>query len=111
MSLQSLLVHRMDVTKPIVTTGSTAGVNRKNPWPTVKSEVPCRIQPIGAGRQLQYGQFRINATHIVYYERGTDLTADQRLLIDGKYYRIELLEKATEEGHPNEAMVSEDNVQ
>ena len=93
-----LLPDRATIQRPVST--SDGGGGSTQTWPVLASDVPCRLSPVGGGEDNDRadGGDRISdeATVVVTFAAGTDVTNSDRLLIAGRLYDVLLVRRRGE---------------
>jgi hypothetical protein len=72
------------------------GGGQTTTWPVVATDVPCRLAPLGGGelaRESSAVGDRITdqATAVVTFKAGTDVTVADRIVIAGKVFDVTLV--------------------
>lgn len=78
MGLNNLMIHLVDIERPVVSKDAIGGIMRS--WLVHKSDQPCRIQPLRGYKRDQYMVNRIHVTHRIYFDDSPDINNGDRLV-------------------------------
>lgn len=78
MSIQSLLVHEVDIEEPTVSKDLEGGVSRDT-WSPVISSEPCRIQPLSASTVTEHRRMGHQISHRIYFGRDVSMSPRKRV--------------------------------
>jgi head-tail adaptor len=72
------------------------GGGQTTTWPDIATDVPCRLGPLGGGEQARKAaavgdRITDEATAVVTFEAGTDVTVADRVVIGGRVFDVTLV--------------------
>ncbi len=90
----NMLPDRATIQRPIVVADGGGGSDTS--YPTLATEVPCRLAPVDGGEDDRAGggqRIDATATAIVTFAAGQDVTESDRVVIDGQTFDVQLVRR------------------